>query len=127
VAREAGVRILGVDALVRSLKTAADTIDELKDAHKRAGDIVADEAELRAPRRTGALAGSIKAARQAKRARVQAGRAAVPYAGPIHWGWPARNIEAQPFLTDAATATESQWFAAYLEDVQAALDKVKGV
>lgn len=127
MAREAGVRILGVDALVRSLKTAADTIDELKDAHKRAGDIVADEAELRAPRRTGALAGSIKAARQAKRARVQAGRAAVPYAGPIHWGWPARNIEAQPFLTDAATATESQWFAAYLEDVQAALDKVKGV
>jgi len=57
---------------------------------------------------------------------VQAGRASVPYAGPIHWGWPARNIEPQPFLTDAAVATEPRWTAQYLEDVEAALAKVKG-
>jgi hypothetical protein len=30
---------------------------------------------------------------------VRAGRASVPYAGPIHWGWPSRHITAQPFST----------------------------
>jgi hypothetical protein len=65
--------------------------------------------------------------RQARRARVVAGRASVPYAPPIHWGWPARNIAAQPFVSQAAQATESQWLPVYLHDVQQALDRVKGV
>lgn len=121
-----GVRIEGLDTLVRTLNRAGVDITELKDAHKRAGEIVATEAESRAPRVSGKLAGSIRSARQAKRARVQAGRASVPYAGPIHWGWPRRNIEPNPFLSDAAQATESRWRDAYVHDVQAALDKVKG-
>ena len=51
----------------------------------------------------------------------------MPYAGAIHWGWPARNIVGQPFLTDAAKATEPIWVAQYLADIQKIVDKVKGV
>jgi len=120
------VRIEGLDELIRTLKRAGEDISEFKDAHVRAGEIVATEAASRAPRRSGNLAGSVRSAKQAKRARVQAGRASVPYAGPIHWGWPARNIEPQPFLSDAAVATESRWMEQYVKDVEAALDKVKG-
>lgn len=124
---EEGVRIEGLNELVRTLKRAGADISELKEAHAKAGQIVATEAEAIAPRRSGRLAGTIRAARQVRRARVQAGRASVPYAGPIHWGWPARNIEPQPFLSEAARATESRWVAQYREDVQHALDQVKGL
>jgi HK97 gp10 family phage protein len=121
------VHIEGLAQLVRTLKRAGVDISDLKDAHRAAGDIVAREAEARAPRRSGALAHSIRAARQQGRARVQAGTSRVPYAGPIHWGWPARHIGAQPFVAEAAQATEPRWTAQYRADLEAALAKVKGV
>jgi hypothetical protein len=120
------VRIEGLDELVRTLKRAGRDIDDLKDAHIRAGQMVAAEAASLAPRLSGALSGSIRSAKQARRARVQAGGARVPYAGAIHWGWPARGISENPFLTDAAQSTESRWTAGYLKDVEAALNKVRG-
>ena len=121
------VHIEGLAQLVRTLQRAGVDITELKDAHRNAGDIVAREAEARAPRVSGDLAGSIRAARQVRRARVQAGTSRVPYAGPIHWGWPARRIAAQTFMSDAAQATEPRWTAQYREDVERALANVKGV
>lgn len=127
MATETGIRIEGLDELARSLKRAGQDVDELKDAHWRAAGIVAKAAAERAPRRSGRLAGSIRAARQVRRAQVLAGRASVPYAAPIHWGWPARNISASLFMSSAAQDTEAEWTKAYFDDVQAALDKVKGV
>jgi hypothetical protein len=119
-------RVEGLDRLVRTLNKAQVDLSDLKDAHAAVGRIVAADAQARAPRRTGRLAGSIRASRQARRAQVVAGGARVPYANPIHWGWPSRGIAANPFLSDAAQATESQWVPLYRKDVQAALDKVKG-
>lgn len=124
---DTGVRVEGLDNLVRTLKRAGVDISELKDAHARAGEIVAGEAAAIAPRRSGALAGTIRAARQVRRAQVVAGRASVPYAAPIHWGWPARNIVAQPFLSDAAQSTETRWVDQYRKDVETALSNVRGI
>ena len=121
-----GVRVEGLDTLVRTLKKAGADIDDMKDASKKAGDTVTSAAVARAPRRTGRLAGSVRPSRLAKGVRVSVGRATVPYAGAIHWGWPARNITAQPFLTDAAKATEPTWVAQYLVDIQKIIDGVKG-
>ena len=54
------------------------------------------------PRDTGNLSESIRSTKSATRAGIQAGgRGIEPYAGPIHFGWRARNIEPQPFLYDA--------------------------
>jgi hypothetical protein len=124
---ELGIRVEGLDALVRSMRKAGVDISELKAAHIRAGQIVADRAAELAPRRSGRLAGSIRPAKQAKRARIQAGSAKVAYANPIHWGWPSRNIEASLFISRAAQETEAEWSKPYFEDVQAALDNVRGV
>jgi hypothetical protein len=123
---DAGVRIVGLNRFVTTMRKAGADMDELKDAHRRAGDIVANEARTRAPRRTGRLSSSIRPARQVRRTRIMAGGAATRYAGPIHWGWPARRIGAQPFLVDAAHATEPRWLPAYLDDVEKALAQVKG-
>lgn len=122
------VRIEGLNNLVRTLKKAGLDISELKTANRRAGEIVAHEAAARAPRQTGALAGSIRAASQQRRARITAGRkGSVPYAGPIHWGWPSRGIRGNPFLSQAARDTEPRWTAQYREDVERALANVKGI
>lgn len=120
------VRVHGLDRLVRTLNKAGADLGDLKDANAAAGRIVAADAQSRAPRRSGGLAGSIRASRQARRAQVVAGRSSIPYAGPIHWGWPSRGIAANPFLSNAAQATESQWVPLYLKDVQAAVDNVRG-
>jgi uncharacterized protein YcsI (UPF0317 family) len=121
-----GVQVEGLNELIRTMKRAEVDITELKDAHHDAGMIVAAYAQAIAPRRSGRLAASIRSTKQVRRARIQAGRASVPYAGPIHWGWPARHIQAQPFLTDAAQATESTWLPVYLQAVDTALAQIRG-
>ena len=117
------VEIEGVDTLVRTLGDAADDIESLEDGHKAVADLIAGEARARAPRRTGRLAGSL-------RGTVTAGKATASsdlvYAPPIHWGWRARNIKPNRFLTEAAEDTEPEWLALYEKDIQEALDGVKG-
>jgi hypothetical protein len=119
-------KVEGLDRLVRTLKRAALDVSDLKEAHANAGRIVVADAVPRAPHRSGKLAGSIRTTRQARRARVVAGRSSVPYAGPIHWGWQARGIRANPFISWGAQATEAQWSEGYRRDVQRALDNVRG-
>lgn len=123
---EARVTIAGLPRLRSALRAAGRNLDDLKNANAAAAAIVAAAASARAPRRTGRLAASVRGNRAAGRATVLAGGAAVPYAAPIHWGWPARHIEAQPFVSEAAQATEATWTAAYQADIEKVVDDVGG-
>lgn len=123
---EETVRVEGLRDLIRTLKAAEQDLDDLKAANRTAAQVVADVARARAPRRTGRLAGTGRPGNAARKATVTFGRASVPYANPIHWGWPRRHIQAQPFLLDAARATRFVWMDAYLADLQKILDSVKG-
>ena len=120
------VRVEGLSAFIRAMKRAEVDLDELKDATQRAGEIVLAAATGRAPRRKGALASSGRASRTTRRAIVRFGSARVPYAGPIHWGWPRRGIAAHPFALDAAKATEPVWLAGYARDLEQIATKVEG-
>lgn len=120
------VRVEGVRQLRRDLRRFAGDADDLKTANAAAAATVASAAASDAPRRTGRLASSVRGNRAVGRATVAAGGAAVPYAGPIHYGWPARGIEGNPFVTDAAQRTEGVWLPAYQTDLQRAADKVAG-
>jgi hypothetical protein len=121
------VKVEGLNNLVRTLTRAGVDLGDLKAANQKAGNIVAARARGDAPRKSGALAGNVRSARQARRARIMAGSSRVPYAGPIHWGWPARHISSQPFIAEAAQRSESEWADAYRADVVAALSHVRGV
>lgn len=121
------VRVQGLARFKRTLRDFEDGVEDLKDANAAAAALVAAEAQARAPRRSGALAGSVRGNRAAGKAVVAAGKAKVPYAGPIHWGWPARGIPARPFITQAATATQQRWLSEYEANVQALADKVEGM
>lgn len=115
--------VRGGDELARTMRQAGDELGDLTGASKRAGDLVAGAARGRAPKRTGQLAGSLFPVVSATGVTVSS---RLPYAGPIHWGWPARNIAAQPFLVDAAARTEDTWVGYYADDVQEAVNGVKG-
>jgi HK97 gp10 family phage protein len=91
----------GLRALVRKLEQAGTEVSDLKQAFNRIANIVVYEAKALAPKRSGALAASIRAANSKNKSVIRAGGARIPYAMPIHWGWPRRNIAAQPFMNDA--------------------------
>ena len=91
----------GADELRKALRQFDDGAADLKAAHAESAKIVEQRAVQLVPRRSGALAGSIRSTGQARQGVVRSGRASVRWAGPIHFGWPARNIAPQPFLYDA--------------------------
>lgn len=123
----ASVVITGLPRLRSALRQAGGDLADLKDANAAAAALVAGAASARAPRRTGRLAASVRGNRAVGRATVLAGGAAVPYAGPIHWGWPARGIEANPFASEAARATESVWVPIYEAAITRVVDTVGGI
>jgi len=73
----------------------------MKSTHLKAAEIVVGASKRFVPIKTGALAQSIRPAAVMSGGRVKVGSASVPYAGPIHFGWPARRIKPQPFVYDA--------------------------
>lgn len=93
---------------------------ELKSIHKEAAETVVPTARNLAPRRSGALASSIRATGSKTRGAVAAGGARIPYAPVIHWGWPNRRIvfgkttnnpspiAPNPFLVEALNARKQQ-------------------
>ena len=118
--------MVGARQLRRTLRAAGDDLAELKAAHAAAAGIVAGAARPGAPRVSGALAGSVRPGATKTAAVVRAGKASVPYANPIHWGWGRRHIAANPWMSRAATATEGTWTAAYAAAVDKVLATIKG-
>lgn len=99
-----GVRIQGLNRMVRDLQALGLDVEDLKDAF---APIAAEGARLAAgfaPNRTGRLAASIRGNRAKAKAVVTAGRARVPYAGPINYGWRKRGIAPAMFMQKADEA-----------------------
>lgn len=112
-----GVEVEGGPQLRRAFRKLGDRADDLKAVHKDIGEVVADKAADFVPVMTGRLRRSIKSRATKKRARVEAGGRGIPYAGPIHFGWRARNIEPQPFLYDALDDRRGEVMERYVKGV----------
>ncbi len=98
------IKIDGLKALQREVRKAKDSElnAEMKKANRAAAQVAVDAGKPKAPRRSGALAKTVKAANSSRYAAIKAGSPArVPYAGVIHFGWPRRNIRPQKFLDEA--------------------------
>ena len=123
MAAESTIQVKGADRLASTLKDASDELTDLAAANAAIGTMVVNEARGLAPKRTGQLAGSITATVAVGVIDVAAD---VVYAGPIHWGWPAHSIAAQPFIYDAIRNTEEQSVQIYTDELDRVLEKVKG-
>ncbi len=107
------VRVTGLSRTVRQLTKAGADAADLKDLMHSVGTLVVRAANP--PVLSGVLAGTVRAGKGKTKAVVRAGGARTPYAGVIHYGWPARNITPQPFLVEALNRERS--------DVLTALDQ----
>jgi hypothetical protein len=126
VSRSPLLRVDGAKQLRASLKAAGVKLDDLKAAHLAVAQLVHRAAQPQAPVRTGRLAASERPAGTQSAAIVRAGSKAVPYAGPIHWGWPKKHIVAQPWIYEAAGRTEVAWLGQYLHAIEAVIATVEG-
>ena len=117
------VTVTGAAEVASTMRKAARQLGDMTKAHRAAADIFTTLARARAPRLTGALAAATQAAASKEGAGFQND---LPYFGPIHYGWPHRNIVAQPYVDEAVADSEAQWFAVYVRAVQDACDEVRG-
>ena len=80
-----------------------------------------------APRgKTGRLAGSLRVGATKRAGVIRAGRKAVPYAGPVNYGWPARRIKPCLFVNNGVASTEGQWQKVYKDFIDKTMNQVKG-
>jgi hypothetical protein len=117
------ITVEGAKQLQRALRQVEGGMADLKSAHAEAAKIVERQAEAIAPRRSGPLAASVRSSGQARQGVVRAGKAAVPYAAVIHFGYSARNIAPQPFLYDALDARRTEVIATYNSHVNKIIKK----
>ena len=114
------IKITGLSEVQRNLrKLSTDALDlnktEFLETNKQVAEIVINESKKYVPFLTGALAAAIRNASTKKSAKVRAGNVAVPYAGPIHFGWPSRSIKPNTFLYEAIDARKSEVANRYAE------------
>lgn len=103
MARTSGYQVEGLNQVVRALQELGVETDDLKEAFST---IAAEGGRVMAgfvPQRSGRLASSVRGNRAKSKAVVTVGRASIPYAGAIQWGWPKRGIRPSGFFekTDA--------------------------
>ncbi|WP_395153723.1 HK97 gp10 family phage protein [Ilumatobacter sp.] len=117
------IEVEGARQLKRALRQIEGGTSDLKEIHAKAAKIVEDAAVPLVPRRTGRLAASVRSSGIASGGVVRAGFAKVPYAGPIHFGWPKRNISPQPFLYDALDQRRGEVIGVYEDNVKKLIKK----
>jgi hypothetical protein len=112
------IKATGVKELRRELRRMGNDLEDLKALNLDVATLVSDRAKDIVPRRTGNLADTIRPAGTKTAGRVRAGFKRVPYAGVIHFGFPARRIQPQPFLYDALDQRRGEVFDAYFKGVK---------
>lgn len=118
------VRVEGLLEVQRQLaKLGKDAKNDMKPAHQKAAEIVVLGAKKYVPVRTGALSESLRAYARQRAGVVRVGSLSVPYAGPIHFGWPMRRIKPNPFIYEAADERRREIAALYAERMEELIAK----
>jgi len=118
---EAGITITGVKEVTDTLKKLGRDLESNIELNKELSTTLSQKASAMAPKLTGALASSVLGNPSAEKAQILAGSAAVPYAGVQEYGWPERNIKAQPYLNPAVRDNMGYIIEKYNDSIQAAI------
>lgn len=120
---EAGITITGVKQVTDTLNKLGKDLESNLELNKELSTTLSQKASAMAPRLTGALASSVQGNPSAEKAQILAGSAAVPYAGVIEYGWPAKNRQAQPYLNPAVNNNMGYIIEKYNESIKKAIQK----
>lgn len=96
---DARLRVRGLSKTLRALSEAGADAEDMKSLMHRIGTLVVRAATP--PVLTGRLASTMRAGKGKTKAVVRAGGARAPYAGVVHYGWPAKNKPPNEFMTEA--------------------------
>lgn len=118
-----GFKVEGLRQVVKALQDIGLDVEDLKGAFSTIAREGAQRAAALAPRKSGRLARDIRGNRAKSKAVITAGRASVPYAGPINYGWPTRNIAASGFLQRADAEMQPRAVQLLEEEVNQAIRK----
>lgn len=102
------IEVEGLRQLVRDLEAAGVEVADLTSGMAKVAARGAALAAGFAPVRSGALRASVRGNRAKAKAVVMAGKARVPYAGAINYGFKRRNIRPARFLERADQALETE-------------------
>jgi hypothetical protein len=120
---EANISIQGVKEVKDTLDKLGRDLESNIELNKELSTTLSQKASALAPRLTGALASSVQGNPSAEKAQILAGSAAVPYAGVQEYGWPEKNIKAQPYLRPAVHNNMGYIIEKYNESIQKAIKK----
>lgn len=119
-----------IEISIEGVKQVQDTLDKLGrdlesnlDLNKELSSTLSQKASVMAPRLTGALASSVQGNPSAEKAQILAGSDAVPYAGVQEYGWPQKNIKAQPYLRPAVFNNMGYIVEKYNDSISNAIKK----
>lgn len=107
---EVAFRVDGLTRAIRAAEKAGADSENMRDLMHSIGEIVAGRGRSLAPARTGVLRGTIRAGRGKTKAVVRTGYESkrLPYAGVIHYGWPAHHIKPNQFMLKAIEQTRGE-------------------
>lgn len=113
-----GLEIDGLNKLLRALeKLDEEAKNSFKNAGFEVGRLVAQQAAEEVPVKSGRLRASIRAVNTGRGAKIRAGSKKIPYAGPIHFGWPKHNIVSNQFLYRAVDKKADKALDIYLAEL----------
>lgn len=123
-----GIRLEGGARLRRTLRQAGLDMKDLSAVNKRAANIVAAKARQDVPYgpdKNGHLRSTIRTSATQRAGTVRVGDKKRPYAAPDHWGWYARGIKGNAWLSRTAQDTEPQWVQEYWQGLMNVLDSIQ--
>lgn len=119
-----GIKVEGLREIQRSIIRLGVPREEMKAAAEQSAQVVLNEARSLVPVRSGKLRDSIRLTRgrsgfpQITAGNNRKGRAGVPYANPIHWGWFKRGIMPNPFFSNAIGLTREDVYKNYEKQIE---------
>lgn len=119
--------LVGQQRFVATMRKAGADLDELKQVNRQAAQIALPAVTGRTPVKTGRLQRSVRVGATRRAGVIRAGSKAVPYAGPINYGWPAHHIQPRLFVNNGVAATENAWMRVYKDYVNQTMKQVKGI
>lgn len=112
------VKLEGTKELQDLLIKLGKDLESNSELNEELSSNLAQKASSIAPRLTGSLASSIVGNPSPQKAQIVAGSAAVPYAGVIEYGWPAKNIQAQPYLNKTVNSNMGYIIERYNQSIE---------
>ncbi|QRY40848.1 hypothetical protein JVX92_00705 [Microbacterium hominis] len=110
------VYVKGLAEVIKKLRAAGSDLAELRELNHQVGNVVIGNAQV--PRKSGQVAGTLRAGKGATKAVVRAGYASRgKYAGVLHYGDPHRGQRSHPFLTDALKRSQRQIISTYIDGI----------